>query len=235
MTRVLPEPAPARISSGPSVCCDRFPLSWIECGEKFERHVPVVSRIASSGSALPSRFERLHMDDTRFSYNQESMARTLFQKVWDLHTVRTLPNGQTQLYIGLHLVHEVTSPQAFAELRERGWPVRAPGTHVRDGRSHRADERAGAALRRRDGREHDGRARAELPRARHPVVRPGQRPPGHRPRHRSGARAHAARHDDRVRRQPHVHTRRVRRDRVRHRHVAGARRARVADVWRWRR
>jgi 3-isopropylmalate/(R)-2-methylmalate dehydratase large subunit len=54
------------------------------------------------------------------------MARTLFQKVWDHHAVRTLPNGQTQLYIGLHLVHEVTSPQAFAELRERGWPVRAP-------------------------------------------------------------------------------------------------------------
>ena len=54
------------------------------------------------------------------------MPRTLFQKVWDLHTVRTLPNGQTQLYIGLHLVHEVTSPQAFAELRERGWAVRAP-------------------------------------------------------------------------------------------------------------
>jgi 3-isopropylmalate/(R)-2-methylmalate dehydratase large subunit len=54
------------------------------------------------------------------------MARTLFQKVWDLHQVRTLPNGQTQLYIGLHLVHEVTSPQAFAELRERGWTVRAP-------------------------------------------------------------------------------------------------------------
>jgi len=54
------------------------------------------------------------------------MGRTLFQKVWDLHTVRTLPNGQTQLYIGLHLVHEVTSPQAFAELRERGWRVHAP-------------------------------------------------------------------------------------------------------------
>jgi len=54
------------------------------------------------------------------------MARTLFQKVWDRHAVRTLPNGQTQLYIGLHLVHEVTSPQAFAELRERGLTVRAP-------------------------------------------------------------------------------------------------------------
>src|SRR5262245_22618719 len=55
------------------------------------------------------------------------MARTLFQKVWDRHAVRTLPNGQTQLYIGLHLVHEVTSPQAFDALRERGWRVRAPG------------------------------------------------------------------------------------------------------------
>jgi 3-isopropylmalate/(R)-2-methylmalate dehydratase large subunit len=37
-----------------------------------------------------------------------------------------LPNGQTQIYVGLHLVHEVTSPQAFAELRARGWRVRAP-------------------------------------------------------------------------------------------------------------
>src|SRR5262245_41886288 len=54
------------------------------------------------------------------------MARTLFQKVWDRHAVRTLPNGQTQLYIGLHLVHEVTSPQAFEELRSRGWRVRTP-------------------------------------------------------------------------------------------------------------
>ena len=55
------------------------------------------------------------------------MANTLFHKVWDAHRVRTLPNGQTQLYVGLHLVHEVTSPQAFAEIDERGWTVRAPG------------------------------------------------------------------------------------------------------------
>ncbi|HEX7779571.1 MAG TPA: aconitase family protein, partial [Vicinamibacterales bacterium] len=54
------------------------------------------------------------------------MPATLFQKVWDLHAVRQLPNGQTQLYVGLHLVHEVTSPQAFEELRTRGWRVRAP-------------------------------------------------------------------------------------------------------------
>jgi 3-isopropylmalate/(R)-2-methylmalate dehydratase large subunit len=51
---------------------------------------------------------------------------TLFDKVWDLHTVGTLPSGQTQLFIGLHLIHEVTSPQAFAMLRERELKVMFP-------------------------------------------------------------------------------------------------------------
>jgi 3-isopropylmalate/(R)-2-methylmalate dehydratase large subunit len=57
-------------------------------------------------------------------------ARTLFDKVWDLHTVGTLPSGQTQLFIGLHLIHEVTSPQAFAMLRERGLSVPFPDRTV---------------------------------------------------------------------------------------------------------
>ena len=57
-------------------------------------------------------------------------ARTLFDKVWDLHTVGTLPSGQTQLFIGLHLIHEVTSPQAFAMLRERGLKVLYPDRTV---------------------------------------------------------------------------------------------------------
>jgi 3-isopropylmalate/(R)-2-methylmalate dehydratase large subunit len=54
------------------------------------------------------------------------MGKTLLQKVWDLHTVRQLPTGQTQLFIGLHLVHEVTTPQAFDALRTRGWRVARP-------------------------------------------------------------------------------------------------------------
>src|SRR5918998_3253981 len=54
------------------------------------------------------------------------MAATLLQKVWDAHTVRKLPIGQTQLFIGLHLIHEVTTPQAFDMLRARGWNVRFP-------------------------------------------------------------------------------------------------------------
>ncbi len=54
------------------------------------------------------------------------MAKNLFDKIWDLHTVKTLPTGQTQLFIGLHLIHEVTSPQAFAMLKERGLKVLHP-------------------------------------------------------------------------------------------------------------
>ena len=46
--------------------------------------------------------------------------RNLFNKVWDAHSVRSLASGQTQLFIGLHLIHEVTSPQAFSMLRDRG-------------------------------------------------------------------------------------------------------------------
>ncbi len=51
---------------------------------------------------------------------------TLFEKVWKAHAVRTLPSGQTQLFVGLHLVHEVTSPQAFDMLRQHGWTVAFP-------------------------------------------------------------------------------------------------------------
>jgi 3-isopropylmalate/(R)-2-methylmalate dehydratase large subunit len=51
---------------------------------------------------------------------------TLFEKVWSNHTVRTLPSGQTQLFVGLHLIHEVTSPQAFDMLRQQGGRVAFP-------------------------------------------------------------------------------------------------------------
>src|SRR3989344_4357536 len=54
------------------------------------------------------------------------MGKTLFDKVWDLHTVRELPGGETQLFIGLHLIHEVTSPQAFQMVREKGLSVAYP-------------------------------------------------------------------------------------------------------------
>lgn len=52
--------------------------------------------------------------------------KNLFNKVWDLHKVATLPTGQDQLFIGLHLIHEVTSPQAFAMIKEKALTVRYP-------------------------------------------------------------------------------------------------------------
>ena len=52
--------------------------------------------------------------------------KTLFDKIWDAHVVTQPPNSPAVLYIDLHLVHEVTSPQAFTDLRERGLKVRRP-------------------------------------------------------------------------------------------------------------
>jgi len=54
------------------------------------------------------------------------MGINLFNKVWDLHKIGTLDSGLDQLFIGLHLIHEVTSPQAFAMIKERGLGVMYP-------------------------------------------------------------------------------------------------------------
>ncbi len=54
------------------------------------------------------------------------MGKTLFEKIWSAHVVRELPGGSSLLYIDRHLVHEVTSPQAFEGLRLAGRRVRRP-------------------------------------------------------------------------------------------------------------
>ena len=51
---------------------------------------------------------------------------TLFDKVWDLHKVSSLPGGSDQIFIGLHLIHEVTSPQAFGALKDKNLKVKFP-------------------------------------------------------------------------------------------------------------
>ena len=53
-------------------------------------------------------------------------AKTLPEQLWDRHVVRSAPGEPDLLYIDLHLVHEVTSPQAFEGLRLAGRPVRRP-------------------------------------------------------------------------------------------------------------
>ena len=75
------------------------------------------------------------------------MLRTLFDKVWDAHVVERLPDGTCVLYIDRHLVHEVTSPQAFEGLRAAGRRVRRPDATiaVTDHNVPTSDRRAGIA------------------------------------------------------------------------------------------
>ncbi len=58
------------------------------------------------------------------------MLKTMFEKIWDQHIVRAVPGESTLLYIDLHLVHEVTSPQAFAGLRTAGRKVHRPDATI---------------------------------------------------------------------------------------------------------
>ena len=148
-------------------------------------------------------------------------ARTLYDKLWDSHVVREEGDGTALLYIDRHLVHEVTSPQAYEGLRLAGrkpWRIESivatadhntPTTHwdegIRDPISRTQVETLDANIR-------DARREGVFP-----VPRPA---PGHRPRDRPGAGRDAARHDGRLRRLAHEHARRVRRAGVRHRHVA---------------
>src|SRR5258707_3313204 len=76
---------------------------------------------------ITESFSRLNSGrGARYDQVNVQMAKSLFDKVWDLHPVRTLPGGETQLLLGLHLIHEVTSPQAFGMLRDIGLPVMMP-------------------------------------------------------------------------------------------------------------
>ena len=66
-------------------------------------------------------------------------ARTLFDKIWESHLVVEEPGAPALLYVDLHLVHEVTSPQAFEGLRAEGRRVRRPdpgGRHHGPQRAH---------------------------------------------------------------------------------------------------
>ena len=151
------------------------------------------------------------------------MPRTLFDKIWDAHEV-----AESLLYIDLHLVHEVTSAAGLrrpAPRRARRPPARPHAGHGRPQRAHRRHAGRGAHPRRAQPRA-GADARAQLRGVRHPDLLAGLRPPGHRPRHRARARRHPAGDDDRLRRQPHRHPRRLRRAGLRHRHERGRARAR---------
>src|SRR3954465_9565190 len=66
------------------------------------------------------------MKSSHLAQTGSSMGRTLAEKIWESHVVRRAGDEPDLLYIDLHLVHEVTSPQAFDGLRQAGRPVRRP-------------------------------------------------------------------------------------------------------------
>ena len=157
--------------------------------------------------------------------------RTLYDKIWDDHLVDEQPDGTCLIYIDRHLVHEVTSPQAFEGLRLVGPQGARAREDAAGGRSQRArpptatkpnpDPESAAQIAylaenakffgleyfnefdKRQGIVH--------------IIGPG-------------AGLHAARHHARVRRQPHRDARRVRRARLRHRHLRSRARAGDADA-----
>ena len=152
-------------------------------------------------------------------------ARTAYRKIWDDHAI-----GDDLLYVDLHLVHEVTSAQAFEGLRLAGRTVRRPDRTIAT-----ADHNVPTWEFSRPIEDEISRPQLEaLARncAEFGVPYYGLRPPpaGHRARDRARARPDAAGHDDRLRRLAHVDARRVRRARVRHRHERGRARAGHADA-----
>src|SRR5574338_1298218 len=67
------------------------------------------------------------MDASLNEAGAQMAGKTLFDKIWDSHVVRSEPDGTTLLYIDRQLVHEVTSPQAFEGLKTAGRTPRRPG------------------------------------------------------------------------------------------------------------
>src|SRR5215211_6300419 len=76
-----------------------------------------------ASSRQPPNKIALTKGSTMGRMNQEAHGRTLYDKIWDEHVVHTEEDGTAILYIDRHLVHEVTSPQAFEGLRETGRKV----------------------------------------------------------------------------------------------------------------
>ena len=152
------------------------------------------------------------------------MPKNMFEKIWEPHEV-----SEGLIYIDLHLVHEVTSPQAFDGLRLAGRQVRRPDKTLATADHNTPTDGTMAARLIADelSRVQVETLERNCEEFGIPIYCARLRPPGDRPRDRPGAGGHPAGDDDRLRRQPHLHPRRLRRAGLRHRHLRG--RARAGD------
>ena len=113
--------------SGRHALCHRLEALGISLqGEALERVASAVKKVAEDRqSAVDDDLLRAIVREAES--RQPSTARTMFEKVWQNHVVRdATPETPAVIYVDLHLVHEVTSAQAFTALRERGLKVRCP-------------------------------------------------------------------------------------------------------------
>jgi 3-isopropylmalate/(R)-2-methylmalate dehydratase large subunit len=102
---------------------NKYFAAWQESGKVTAEYL----RFSGSGFRVSrTRIAKLRTLNSEPETYFSPMPKSLFQKVWDAHTVRKLANGQTQLLIGTHLIHEVTSPQAFGMMRDLGLKVLMP-------------------------------------------------------------------------------------------------------------
>ena len=101
------------------------------------------------------------------------MGTTLSEKVWDEHVVRAAAGEPDLLFIDLHLVHEVTSPQAFDGLRLEGRGVRRPDLTIATMDHNVPTTGLAPPARGPDLGDADGGARAQLRGVRHPLLRDG--------------------------------------------------------------
>ena len=88
-----------------------------------------------------AKTETAHKTETAQMTATNQTKKTLYDKIWDDHLIHAQEDGASLIYIDRHLVHEVTSPQAFEGLRMAGRKVRAPRQDPRRGRSQRAHHR----------------------------------------------------------------------------------------------
>ena len=154
-----------------------------------------------------------------------SKPRTIIEKVWDAHVVHEQHGAPTLLYIDLHLVHEVTSPQAFQGLRDRGLQRAPAGPHPGHRRPQHPHHRPQPAYRGRDCGQAARATGGQLQRVRYSLPGDSQRAAGHCARDRAGTRPHAAGHDGGLRRQPYGDARSFRRAGLRHRYQRSGARA----------
>ena len=99
------------------------------------------------------------------------MPRTIIEKLWDSHVVHEQAGAPTLLFIDLHLVHEVTSPQAFDGLRERGLKVRRPDLTIATADHSIPTTDRSLPIVDSDRRQAARAAGNQLPRVRHPLPR----------------------------------------------------------------